>query len=39
MQISDDHTLGSVGGVPMAASIMLAGLTGHVGLPPMYCIA
>ena len=35
-QISDDHTLGSVGGVPMAASIMLAGLTGHVGLPPMY---
>ena len=36
-QVSDDHTLGSVGGVPMAASIMLAGLTGHVGLPPMYC--
>ena len=25
------------GGVPMAASIMLAGLTGHVSLPPMYC--
>jgi len=23
-------------GVPMSASIMLAGLTGHVGLPPMY---
>ena len=23
-------------GVPMAASIMLAGLTGHVSLPPMY---
>jgi len=23
-------------GVPMAASIMMAGLTGHVGLPPMY---
>ena len=23
-------------GIPMAASIMMAGLTGHVGLPPMY---
>ena len=23
-------------GLPMASSIMLAGLTGHVGLPPMY---
>ena len=23
-------------GVPLSASIMLAGLTGHVGLPPMY---
>lgn len=24
-------------GLPMASSIMMAGLTGHVGLPPMYC--
>ena len=23
-------------GVPLSTSIMLAGLTGHVGLPPMY---
>ena len=28
--------LADASGMPMAASIMLAGLTGHVGLPPMY---
>lgn len=30
------RTLADVTGVPMSASIMLAGLTGHVALPPMY---
>ena len=29
-------TLADVSGLPMSGSIMLAGLTGHVGLPPMY---
>ena len=32
-----DREVAIVGGAPMAASIMLAGLTGHVGIPPMYC--
>lgn len=31
-----DYSKANWSGVPMAASIMLAGLTGHVGLPPMY---
>ena len=30
------HELADVSGLPMSGSIMLAGLTGHVGLPPMY---
>lgn len=32
-----EHSLVKAEGLPMAASIMLAGLTGHVSLPPMYC--
>ena len=28
--------LANLSGLPMSGSIMLAGLTGHVGLPPMY---
>ena len=31
-----DTQLADLSGLPMASSIMLAGLTGHVGLPPMY---
>ena len=30
------RTLADLSGLPMSSSIMLAGLTGHVGLPPMY---
>ena len=37
-EVSLDHPrqLIDLAGMPMAGSIMLAGLTGHVGLPPMY---
>ena len=35
-EYSPTHSYAELRGVPMAASIMFAGLTGHVSLPPIY---
>jgi vesicular inhibitory amino acid transporter len=35
-QTAEQHSLLDARGLPMAASIMFAGLTGHVSLPPIY---